>query len=275
MELCSSKKLSALLRRITDFYGILMPSEKKKILKFNQYVKSDKMPYIFYANTESLIRKIDGCANNPEKSSKMKIDEHISCGYSLLTIVGFDHIENKHTLYRGKDCMKKFCDFLENTPKIYLILIKKEMLPLTEEKLYSYHDAKICYICGTRILETFAEDIKYQKVTVHRHYTGKYRGATHSLCNLKFNVPNEISVNFQRGSNYDYHFIIKELAKELEEQFEFIGENKEKYRTFSVPVKTEIIKIDKDGNETVETISYKIKFIDSARFMASSLLLVI
>ena len=98
---------------------------------------------------------------------------------------------------------------------------QKEMLPLTEEKLFSYHDAKICYICGTRILKTFAEDIKYQKVTVHRHYTGKYRGATHSLCNLKFNVLNEIPVNVQRVSNYDYHFIIKELAKELEEQFEF------------------------------------------------------
>ena len=251
-----------------------MPSEKKKILTFNQYVKSDKMPYIFHANTESLIRKIDGCGNNPEKPSTIKIGEHISCGYSLSTILEFDHTENKHTLYYGKDCMK-FCDFLENTPKIDLILIKKEMLSLTEERLYSYHDAKICYICGTRILETFAEDITYQKVTVHRHYTGKYRGPTHSLCNLKFNVPNEISVNFQRGSNYDYHFIIKELAKELEEQFEFIGENKEKYKTFSVPVKTEIIKIDKDGNESVKTISYKIKFIDSARFMASSLLLVI
>ena len=80
-----------------------MPSEKKKILTFNQYVKSDKMPYIFHANTESLIRKIDGCENNPEKSSTMKIDEHISCGYSLPTILGFDHIENKNTLYCGKE----------------------------------------------------------------------------------------------------------------------------------------------------------------------------
>ena len=80
-----------------------MPSEKKKILTFNQYVKSDKMPYIFHANTESLIREIDGCENNPEKSSTMKIDEHISCGYSLSTILGFDHIENKNTLYCGKE----------------------------------------------------------------------------------------------------------------------------------------------------------------------------
>ena len=42
-----------------------MPSEKNDILQFNQYMKSDKMPWIIYADIESLIQKIDGCANNP------------------------------------------------------------------------------------------------------------------------------------------------------------------------------------------------------------------
>ena len=74
-----------------------MPSEKD-ILEFNQYMKSGKMPYIIYADIESLIRKIDGCVNNPENSSATKIGQHISCGYSMSTIWGFDHIENKHTL---------------------------------------------------------------------------------------------------------------------------------------------------------------------------------
>ena len=62
-----------------DFRGIVMPSEKYNILEFNQYMKSDKIPYIIYADIESLIRKIDGCANNPEKSSTTKIGEHIPC----------------------------------------------------------------------------------------------------------------------------------------------------------------------------------------------------
>ena len=43
-----------------------MSSEKDNILKFNQYMKSDKMPYIIHADLESLINKIDRCANNPE-----------------------------------------------------------------------------------------------------------------------------------------------------------------------------------------------------------------
>ena len=50
-----------------------------------------------------------------------------------------------------------------------------------------------------------------------------------------------------------------------------LGENTEKYKIFSVPIEKEITKIDKQGNESVATISYKLKFIDSARFMATSL----
>ena len=56
-----------------------MPSEKDNILKFNQSMKSDKMPYIIYADLESLIKRIDACANNPEKSSTTKVSEHIPC----------------------------------------------------------------------------------------------------------------------------------------------------------------------------------------------------
>ena len=69
---------------------------------------------------------------------------------------------------------------------------------------------------------------------------------------------------FHNGSTYDYHFIIKELAKEFEGNFERLGENTEKYITFSVPIKKKI------NNKDLE-ITYKIKFIDSYRFMSSSL----
>ena len=98
--------------KIKDFFGILMPSEKVNILEINQYMKVEKMPYIIYADIKSLVRKIDGCANNPEESSTTKIGKHIPCGYSMSAIWGFDYIEGKHALYRGKDCMKKFCTSL-------------------------------------------------------------------------------------------------------------------------------------------------------------------
>ena len=76
---------------------------------------------------------------------------------------------------------------------------------------------------------------------------------------------------FHNGSTYDYHFIIKELAEEFEGEFECLGENTEKYITLSVPIKKKITKKDKNGNHKITKISYKIKFIDSYRFMSISL----
>ena len=84
------------------------------------------------------------------------------------------------------------------------------MSPLTKEVSKSHQHAKACYICGKRVLQKFAHNKNYRKVRHHCHYTGKYRGAAHSICNLKFNVPNEIPALFHNGSDYDYHFIIKE-----------------------------------------------------------------
>ena len=60
---------------------------------------------------------------------------------------------------------------------------------------------------------------KYLKVRDHYHYIGEYRGAAHRICNVKFSVPDEILVAFHNGSNYDYHFIIKEEAEEFRKQF--------------------------------------------------------
>ena len=112
---------------------------------------------------------------------------------------------------------------------------------------------------------------KYFKVKDHCHYTGKYRGAADDISNLRYKIPKEIPVVFHNGSTYDYHFIIKELAEEFEGEFECLGKNTEKYITFSVPIKKETTKIDKDGNDKITEISYKIKFVDSFRFISSSL----
>ena len=83
-------------------------------------------------------------------------------------------------------------------------------------------------------------DKKYQKVRDHCHYTGMYRGAAHDIYNLRYKIPKEIPVVFDNGSTYDYHFKIKELAEKFEGQFECLGENTEKYITFSVPIKKEL-----------------------------------
>ena len=65
------------------------------------------------------------------------------------------------------------------------------------------------------------------------------RTIAHNICNLRYNKLKEIHVVFYDGSTYDYHFIIKELAKEFEGQFKWLGKNTEKYITFSVPIRNE------------------------------------
>ena len=122
-----------------------------------------------------------------------------------------------------------------------------------------------------KVFSTDDNNKKYHKVKDHCHYTGKYRGAVHDICNLKYKIPEEIPVVFHNGSTFGYHFVIKELAEEFEGEFECLRENTEKYITFSVPIKKEIKRKDKDGNDKMTKISYKIKFIDSFRFMSSSL----
>ena len=59
----------------------------------------------------------------------------------------------------------------------------------------------------------------------------------------------KIPIVFQNGSNYDYHFIIKELAEEFKKQFTCLAENTEKYITFTVPIEKDIKRIDKNGKE--------------------------
>ena len=92
---------------------------------------------------------------------------------------------------------------------------------------------------------------------------------TQNICNLNFNVSSEIPVVFHNGSNYDYHFITKELANKSEGKIECLRKNTEKCNNFFVPIEKEVTEIDKDGDESVVTISYKVKFVDSARFIAT------
>ena len=64
-----------------DFCNVIKPSEDTKILESNRYQKSDKAPFIIYAYLECVIEKIDGCKNNPENSSTIKVSKHILPGF--------------------------------------------------------------------------------------------------------------------------------------------------------------------------------------------------
>ena len=166
--------------------------------------------------------------------------------------------------------MKNFClDLREHATKI-INYEKKEIIPLTKKEEKKHDKHKSCHKCKKRF-STDDYNKKYHKVRDHCHYTEKYRDAARNICNLRYKIPKEIPVVFHNGSTYDYHFVIKVLAEKFEGEFECLGENTEKYITFSVAIKKKTTKNDKDGNDKITKISCKIKFIDRFRFMSTSL----
>ena len=122
-----------------------------------------------------------------------------------------------------------------------------------------------------RFIQKLNKDKRQCKVRNHCHYASRYRGAAHSICNLKYNVPNETTVVFHNDSNYNYYLIIKGLVKKIKGQFSCLGKNTEKYKPFSITIEKEVTKIDEDSHKNFVPLSYKIKFIDSVRFKMSSL----
>ena len=117
-------------------------------------------------------------------SSTTEINKHTPSGYSLFTHCSFDQTKGKLNYYRGKDCMKKFCKDLRIHATKIINYKKKKMIPLTKEEKIYYNDQEICYICKK---EFDMSDKKNYKV--RDHYTGKYRGPAHNICNLRYKIP--------------------------------------------------------------------------------------
>ena len=132
---------------------------------------------------------------------------------------------------------------------------KKKKL-LTNEQQKSYENARFCFICKEKFQDKHAKNRIYGKVRDHCRDTGEYRSAAHSKCNLQQTVPREIAIAFYNGSNYDYHFIIKDFAEEFEEKFACLGENTEEYVTFSFPIDKEVTIVEYT-KVTIDLIDYK------------------
>ena len=119
-----------------------MPKESNKTLKYDRGEKSMKVPFIMYADMESLLEKMSTYHNNPKKSSTTKINKHIMSGYSLFTHCSFNATKNKVDCYRGKDCMKSFFNSLKKHGRKIINYEKKEMIPLAYKENKSHKSEK-------------------------------------------------------------------------------------------------------------------------------------
>ena len=221
-------------------YGnVEMPTKNNSKSKYNHGEKSLKVSFVIYADLQCLLIKQKSCQNNPNESYTERKAMHELCGYSIDLVSSFDSKQNKHNFYRRKVCIKSVCKDLKELGTKRINCEEKEMIPLTNGE-NKFIKSKKCHICQKEFSYDKNDKNKfkiYQNVRDYCHYREKFRGTAHSICQFNYKVHHEISVKIHNGSKYDYPFIIKELAEEFKGEFECLGENTEKYVSFSVPIK--------------------------------------
>ena len=239
-------------------------------IKFNHFHKKMRVPFVVYADFESFTEKIDTCQPKDGKSFTNRYQKHKPSGFCYLIKCFDDNLLSpklvKYTAESPNDNVPQlFIESLEEDIKdIYnRFKIPKEMVMTAEDEI-NYIHATQCHICESELGDN---DEKYKKVRDHCHLTGKFRGAAHSICNLKYKIPKFFPVIFHNLSGYDSHLFIKNLGKS-EGNINCIPNNEEKYISFTKQIIVDKF-INKKGEE--KEVKRDIRFIDSFKFMAASL----
>ena len=253
---------------------ISMPPQNT-FLRFKNFRYSEKAPFAIYADFESLIKPLDNCDPDPNRSYTKKYQKHepisfcyyIKCfNNNLCKEIFNDDTKRKqlNTYIKTKpedpDAIDVFIKWLEDDVKFLANIEPKKMI-FTKEDEKQFNTASDCWICG--------EELGNDRVRDHCHYTGRYRGAAHNSCNLKYNKPKSVSVFFHNLTGYDSHLFIKKLgSSNNKENIKCIPNNEEKYITFTKTIITGQY-TNKKGEDKNKT--FDIVFKDSLKFMSSSL----
>ena len=253
-----------------------MPAEKDKWLQYHDGQQQLKVPFMLYADFESILKPKDERYKDKIKQLKSKrtvksytekINTHVPSGWCVHSKFEYGDIPDPIKLYRGKDCVETFVEYLEaEVKRLYDMYPQQPMTELTDVLKSEHEAAETCHIC----FKPF-DDPMNRKVRDHCHYTGLYRGAAHNNCNLKYRIPNHIPIVFHNLSGYDAHLFIRELGKKFNKgDIGVIAENKEKYISFNVKIDVKLGGVtNKKGKPVYKKV--QLRFIDSCRFMASSL----
>ena len=242
---------------------INMPPPESYI-KFKNYLYSERAPFAIYADFESIVKPLETCKPDPNKSYTLKYQKHEPVSF-VYYIKSFNESVYKSKLRsyvkeneEDPDTIDVFINWLEEDVKIISELGNEKMV-ITEEEEQQFKQASNCWICHKKLnLEDRVRD--------HCHYTGRYRGAAHNICNLKYSKPNNISVFFHNLTGYDSHLFIKKLNTTMG-TIDCIPNNEENYISFS---KTIISGEYKNKNGEMKNKYFKIIFKDSMKFLKSS-----
>ena len=235
-------------------------------LRFKNFLHSEKAPFAVYADFESLIKPMDNCNPDPNKSYTKKYQKHEPVSFCYY-IKSFNEsvYESRIRSYiketpKHADAIDVFIKWLEEDVKTIANIKPKQMI-FTEEDRKQFNKASDCWICG--------EYLGHDRVRDHCHFTGRYRGPAHNSCNLKYRKPKSVSVFFHNLSGYDSHLFIKKLGTpDKKENIKCIPNNEEKYITFTKTIRTGQY-TNKKGE--IKDKTFDIVFKDSLKFMSSSL----
>ncbi|XP_031634853.1 uncharacterized protein LOC116348124 [Contarinia nasturtii] len=226
-------------------------------IQFVNFQKQIPVEFVVYADVESVLRtpNDDEKPFDSEKTETNQKHDVFSIGYFCAA----DYGESKYHFNRGANCIEWFVNEMENLGHAAsAVLSRKVPMRLSDEEQVLFIWSDDCHICGKNI---YNED---DKVRDHCHRTGEFRGAAHSKCNLKYQRAKHITVVFHNLSNYDSHFIIKAFTQNIDGEVSVIPRNDEVYISFSKH-------IDSTRNKVEGFCGVKLRFIDSLRFMRSSL----
>ena len=230
---------------------------------FKNWERMMHVPVVCYADFESILRP---CHEDN------KTHEHIPCGFCFHLVSPFLQMEpvlkraENETNQLPQDFIR---ELISRVKQAHLSLPKKEMIPLSSEEWKKFHESEVCWLCKGKFGEK-----TFSKVRDHCHYTGKFRGAAHQSCNLKFKRPKFTPVFFHNLQNYDAHLFVRALGL-MDEVLSIscIPNNNEKYISFSLKFELKrIIKWDPKKEEWIEVvIKHEIRFLDSFKFTLSGL----
>ena len=216
--------------------GLVFP----QIISFKNLNRFMKHPFVVYADFEAFLENIDSCEPDNRKSFTEKYQKHKPCGFCFKIVCPKDIVLSESLLkpvpYRAKnkndDVEQIFVEKLEEVIKeIYKIYDKPKKMIYTRKDKEKFLESKECWICKKEF-DTNPKNENYKKVREHCHFTGKFRGAAHNNCNLKFKKPKFTPVLFHNLSGYDSHLFVKNLGKS-EGNIDCIPNNEEKYISFS------------------------------------------
>ena len=231
------------------------------MLKFKNYCRSEKVPFIIVADFESYNKPMQSCEPNPESSYTKQYQKHEPSSFCYYIKCFDDEIyKPKLVSYTGEDAAQKFVEMLEEDIKIIANIPEKKIIFGKEEKERFDKQTK-CWMCNKEFND---ED---NEVRDHCHFTGRYRGAAHNSCNLKYRKPNFTPVVFHNLSGYDSNLFIKNLGFSAG-NIDCIPNNEERYISF-----TKRIQVGSYTTKEGETkpLHHKKRFIDSFKFMGTSL----